>query len=93
MKVYAIKNIQTGMFLENGKSMSRTSAKFSNKNTRLFTEKRAATNTMNCWLLGPWTQKYYEGEGQGPEPPDKIPDDRKEVAPYLKVVEADIEFK
>lgn len=93
MKIYAIKNIQTGLFLENGKPMARTNAKFSNKNTRLFTEKRAATNTLNCWLLGVWTQKYYDGESNGPEPPIKIPEDRKEVAPFLKVVEADIEFR
>jgi len=93
MKVYAIKNIQTGLFLENGKPLAKTNAKFSNKNTRLFTEKRAATNTLNCWKLGVWRQKYYDGEGQGPEPPKNIPDDRKQVAEFLKVVEADIEFK
>lgn len=92
MKVYAIKNIQTGLFLENGKPLAKTNAKFSNKNTRLFTEKRAATNAMNCWLLGPWTQKYYDGVPEGPIPPKKIPDDRKEVAPYLKVVMAECIF-
>lgn len=70
MKVYAIKNIQTGLFLENTKSLSKTRAKFSNKNPRLFTQKRAATNALNCWLLGPWIQKIdYEGYPEGPQPP------------------------
>jgi len=94
MKIFAIKNIQTGLFLENGKPMSKTSAKFSNKNTRLFTEKRAATNALNCWLLGKWTQEFdHEGYPSGPVPPDKIPEDRKEVSLLLKIVEAEIIFK
>lgn len=94
MKVYAIKNIQTGLFLENGRAFNKTIAKFSNKNTRLFAEKRAATNAMNCWLLGPWLRHYdsYD-ELSLPMPPKNIPDDRKQVAEFLKVVEADIEFK
>lgn len=51
MKVYAIRNKETGLFLENGKSMAKSRAKFSNKNTRLFTNRAAASNALSCWVL------------------------------------------
>lgn len=93
MKIYAIKNIKSEQFLEDGKALSKTSAKFGDK-PRLFNNKRAATNAMNCWLLGVWRNKIDSyGEQEGPCPPNKIPEDRKELAEFLKVVEAEVEFK
>lgn len=93
MKIYAIQNTNTGLFLSEGKYYNRTSAKFS-KSPRLFNNKRGATNAMNCWKLGTWMNKIDSfGENLGPEPPLEIPNDRKLVAEYLKVVEAEAEFK
>lgn len=92
MKIYAIRNKHTKLFLENGKPMAKTRAIFSNKNTRLFTKKAAATNALECWSLGVWhnrTDAY--GEQEGPEPPNTIPPDRNKA--HLEVVEADVEFK
>jgi len=93
MKIYAIKNTNSGLYLSEGKALAKTAAKFSDK-PRLFNNKRAATNAMNCWVLGIWRNSIDSyGEQEGPCPPDKAPDDRKEVAQYLKVVEAEVNFK
>jgi hypothetical protein len=93
MKIYAIQNINTKLFLSEGKRLARTSADFSDK-PRLFNNKRAATNAMTCWVLGIWRNKIDDyGEQEGPSPPDKIPNDRKENSQFLKVVEAEVEFK
>lgn len=93
MKIYAIKNIQTGLYLSNGKAMARTRAKFDSK-PRLFNTKSAASNALSCWLLGVWGNHVdYEGNQDGPTPPNKVPDDRKEIAEFLKVVEAEVKFK
>ena len=93
MKIYAIQNTSTNLFLSEGKPMARTIAKFTDK-PRLFNNKRSATMALNCWILGRWSNKIdFEGQPEGPCPPDKIPDDRKEVAEFLKVVEAEVEFK
>ena len=87
MKIYAIQNIETKLFLEAGKSMARTRAKFGSK-PRLFNTKHAASNALSCWILGNW------GSDEGyPVPPVNISKDRAEIAPYLKIVEAEVEFK
>lgn len=90
MKIFAIKNIHTGLFLENGPKMKKTRAKFSTK-PRLFLRKADAVNCMKCWCMGIWHQEYYEGEGSGPMPPDKKPEDRK--LEDLIIVETECEFK
>ena len=93
MKIYAIRNVKDGLYLSEGKALAKTAAKFSDK-PRLFNNKRAATNAMNCWILGIWRNKVdIYGEQEGPCPPDIVPDDRKEVAEFLKIVEAEVDFK
>ncbi len=93
MKIYAIKNIQTGLYLSNGKAMARTRAKFDSK-PRFFNNKAAASNALSCWLLGVWENHVdCEGIQDGPMPPNSAPNDRKEIAEFLKVVEAEVEFK
>lgn len=76
MFVYAIQNKYTKLYLENGKSHARTKAKFDEK-PRLFHRKEDATNCMKCWVLGVWHVEIYDGEANGPVPPDKKPTDRK----------------
>lgn len=83
MIIYAIKNKITGLYLSDGKIYAKTCAKFSDK-PRLFKRKVDAINAMNCWLMGVWGRSYYEGECEGPSPPDKKLDDRK--AEELKIV-------
>ena len=90
MKVYAIQNIKTGLFLSEGKALKRTRAIFSNI-PRLFIKKQSATAAMNAWALGVWHHSIDEyGEGEGPQPPNKIPEDR--IKEDLKVVETEINF-
>lgn len=93
MKIYAIKNIKTGLYLSNGKAMARTKASFS-EIPRLFNKKQAASSALNCWLLGVWHNHIdFEGQLEGPCPPDKTPDDRNNMKEDLKIVEADVEFR
>jgi len=66
-----------GLFLSNGRPNRRTRAPFTTK-PRLFNDKGAATNAMKCWALGAWSVHFdFEGQPDGPEPPNKKPDDRK----------------
>lgn len=89
---FAIKNINTGELLSYDKAQTR--AKFSNiKPPKLYQTKGAATNSMNCWILGEWhNQVNFEGDHEGILPPDKQPEDRKEIAQYLRVVELQIKI-
>jgi len=92
MKIYAIQNIETKLFLEPGKAMARSRAKFGNS-PRLFTKKSAASNALNCWLAGVWHNHVdFEGQPEGPMPPEKAPEDRANVASILKIVEAEVNF-
>lgn len=91
MKIYVIKNKTTGLFLSSGKPNRRTRAGFSNK-PRLFNDKGAATNAMKCWAAGIWSVHFdYEGQPDGPVPPNKQPIDRK--LEDLEVVDGEVEFK
>lgn len=92
MKIYAIRNKDTGEFLENKSVFNKTRAKFSNKNIRVFTRKSSASNALKCWQMGIWhnrTDAY--GECYSPQPPNKVPEDRKNL--NIEIVEAEIEFK
>ena len=76
-KVYVIRNKVTGLYLSDGSIYARTWAKFTEK-PRLFKVKSAATNAMKCWSMGGWNRHWeQDNEYIYPEPPDKVPDDRK----------------
>lgn len=80
LKIYAVRNKLTKLFLSKGKSRTQTAASFSNK-PRLFTTSSGAKNAMNAWSKGIWQIGYtntLEGpEYGGPEPPKNKPEDRK----------------
>lgn len=76
MIIYAIRNKNTKLYLSEGKALSRTNARFSNV-PRWFNKSAAAKNALNCWVLGIWRNSIDSyGKQEGPQPPNKKPDDR-----------------